>query len=72
MKQLQRYLNIVLLIIVICSVSLNAQVEERTKSVVTKNDGTEYVGFILKQDARGILLQTGRRAVHSSSDWPAW
>lgn len=58
MKQLQSYLSIALLISVICSASLNAQVEERTKSIVTKNDGTEYVGVILKQDAREILLQT--------------
>ncbi|MDT8432603.1 MAG: hypothetical protein RQ746_13855, partial [Bacteroidales bacterium] len=27
-------------------------------SIVTKNDGTDYVGVILKQDAREILLQT--------------
>ena len=26
--------------------------------LVTKNDGTEYIGFILKQDAREILIVT--------------
>jgi hypothetical protein len=38
--------------------SINAQVDERQKSLVTKNDGTEYTGFVLQEDAREILLRT--------------
>lgn len=58
MKKSIVYVKLASLLLVIFSVTLNAQVEERTKSLVTKNDGTEYVGVILKQDSREILLQT--------------
>jgi hypothetical protein len=58
MKKRTKYLQFSFLLLIIFSISLNAQVEERKKSLVTKNDGTEYVGVILQQDAREILLQT--------------
>ncbi len=34
----------------------NFQLEPRVKSVVIKNDQTEYVGFILQRDARELLI----------------
>lgn len=40
------------------SFSAYAQVDEKQKSIVTKNDGTEYVGYIIEEDAREILLKT--------------
>jgi hypothetical protein len=55
MKSLQ---NSFILIFLIIAVAASGQVEERKKSLVTKNDGTEYIGVILQQDAREILLQT--------------
>lgn len=58
MKKPIVFLRIASLLLILSGLALNAQVEERTKSLVTKNDGTEYVGVILKQDAREILLQT--------------
>lgn len=58
MKNLKNYLKFSALLLVIFSITINAQVEVQKKSIVTKNDGTEYVGVILKQDAREVLLQT--------------
>lgn len=60
MKKLTRFLKLASLLLFLFGLTLNAQVEERKKSLVTKNDGTEYVGVILKQDAREILLQTDK------------
>ena len=34
------------------------QLEPRVKSVVIKNDRTEYIGYILKRDSREILLES--------------
>jgi len=55
---MRSYLKFATLLLVIFNLTLNAQVEVQKKSIVTKNDGTEYVGVILQQDAREILLQT--------------
>lgn len=46
------------IILLISVMGVNAQVEETKSSLVTKNDGTEYVGVILQEDAREILLKT--------------
>ncbi len=45
-------------ILITFSLSANAQVDERQRSIVTKNDGTEYIGYIIQEDAREILLKT--------------
>lgn len=58
MKKFARLLKYTPIVILLIGFSLNAQVEETKKSLVVKNDGTEYVGVILKQDAREILLKT--------------
>ncbi len=44
--------------LLIISILLNAQVDERVRSLVTKNDGTEYSGYIIQEDAREILIRT--------------
>ena len=56
--KLSKYIFLITLLFLMSSVVLNGQVDERKKSLVVKNDGTEYLGIILKQDAREILLQT--------------
>ncbi len=58
MKKIVRFLKYTPILLLFTSFSLNAQVEETKMSLVTKNDGTEYVGVIIKEDAREILLKT--------------
>lgn len=55
MKSIQ---NLFFLIFLIITVAASGQVEEKKRSLVTKNDGTEYIGVIMQEDAREILLQT--------------
>lgn len=56
-KQVKYLLNLMMLLLIV-SLTLNAQVDERVRSLVTKNDGTEYTGFIIREDAREILIRT--------------
>jgi hypothetical protein len=58
MKSTKRIQSLSFLILLIITVAASGQVEEKKRSLVTKNDGTEYIGVILQQDAREILLQT--------------
>jgi len=60
MKKILKILKFTPILLLFVGISLNAQVEETKKSLVIKNDGTEYVGVILKQDAREILLKTDK------------
>lgn len=59
MNKQSKILIIPLIILFLSSISFS-QVEERKKSLVVKNDGTEYIGTILKQDAREVLLLTDK------------
>jgi hypothetical protein len=58
MKIMKGIKNSFFLVFLIITVAVNGQVDERKRSLVTKNDGTEYIGIILQQDAREILLLT--------------
>ena len=58
MKKKASYYFTISIFLMVFSLAANAQVDERERSLVTKNDGTEYIGVILKEDAREILLQT--------------
>ncbi|MEX0982043.1 MAG: hypothetical protein WD577_05885 [Bacteroidales bacterium] len=58
MKIARIFQNSFFLVLVIITITASGQVEERKKSLITKNDGTEYVGIILQEDAREILIQT--------------
>jgi hypothetical protein len=58
MKILKRFQNCFYLYFLIITLTVSGQVEERKKSLVTKNDGTEFIGVILQEDAREILIQT--------------
>jgi hypothetical protein len=58
MKSMKSIHNLFFLIVLIITVAASGQVEEKKRSLVTKNDGTEYIGVILKEDSREILLQT--------------
>jgi hypothetical protein len=58
MKKRKRHqINLTVLLLIV-SLALNAQVDERTRSLVTKNDGTEYSGYIIQEDPREILIRT--------------
>lgn len=44
--------------LMVFGLTINAQIDERQRFLVTKNDGTEYTGYIIQEDAREILLRT--------------
>ena len=46
------------LLILFSSIVSFAQTEDKQYVIVTKNDGTEYVGHILSDDGREVLLVT--------------
>lgn len=58
MKKKASYYFSMTIFLIVFSLTSNAQVDERERSLVTKNDGTEYTGYIIQEDAREILLRT--------------
>ena len=58
MKKQRKYQTTLTAFLLLISLTLNAQVDERVRTLVTKNDGTEYTGYIIREDAREILIRT--------------